>query len=93
VIYQRSRAIEQRLDEILKLISTGEHSTPSLAKAVAVSIPTMSRCITALRNRGHDIRSVCNSEGWRYVLGQSPSSGGSVQSVGSTPASLPTASV
>jgi biotin operon repressor len=68
MLYQRSFAIERRLDETLELIQTGKHSTPSLAKALRVSIPTVSRCITALRERGHDVRSMRAAGGWHYIL-------------------------
>jgi biotin operon repressor len=68
MLYQRSFAIERRLDQTLNLIRAGKHSTPSLAEALMVSIPTASRCITALRARGHDIRSVRGSDGWHYSL-------------------------
>ena len=68
MLYQRSLDIEQRLRLILELIGTGEYSTPRLAEHVGVSIPTISRYVQALRERGHDIRSEKVSEGWRYVL-------------------------
>ena len=70
--YQRSLEIESRLHAVLELIETGEYSTPGLAAALKVSIPTISRCVEALRERGHDIRAVRNADGWRYVL-KSPS--------------------
>ena len=66
--YQRSFDIEQRLDNVLRLIGTGKYSTPALAEELNVSIPTVSRCVTALRERGHDIRAEKLSDGWRYVL-------------------------
>ena len=66
--FERSQEIERRLDEVLRLIRTGRFSTPKLAEEVGVSIPTISRCVTALRERGHDIESKRTSEGWRYVL-------------------------
>lgn len=66
--FERSLEIEQRLDRILRLIRTGRYSTPTLAAEVGVSIPTVSRCITALRERGHDIRAEKHGEGWHYVL-------------------------
>ncbi len=66
--FERSQEIERRLDEVLRLISTGRFSTPKLAEEVGVSIPTISRCVTALRERGHDIEAKRTSEGWRYVL-------------------------
>jgi predicted DNA-binding transcriptional regulator YafY len=66
--FERSLEIERRLDDVLRLISTGRFSTPMLAKEVGVSIPTISRCVTALRLRGHDIRAERHEDGWRYVL-------------------------
>ena len=66
--YQRSLDIEQRLKAVLQMISTGKYSTPRLAEELRVSIPTISRCVTALRERGHDIRAEKLSEGWHYVL-------------------------
>ena len=68
MIYQRSLEIERRLDDVLRLIRTGRFSTPMLAEEVGVSIPTISRCVNALRDRGHDIRAEKHSDGWRYVL-------------------------
>ena len=68
MIYQRSQAIERRLETVLCLIRTGRYSTPTLAEEVGVSIPTVSRCVNALRDRGHDIRAEKHTEGWRYVL-------------------------
>ena len=67
--YRRSLEIEQRLVEALRLIETGQYSTPLLAEALGVSIPTVSRYVTALRERGHDIRAERHPEGWRYVIG------------------------
>ena len=66
--YQRSLEIEQRLDRVLRLIRKGGYSTPRLAEELGVSIPTISRCITALRARGHDIKAEQRAKGWRYVL-------------------------
>jgi hypothetical protein len=39
-----------------------------LAQALSVSIPTVSRYVTALRERGHDIRAEKHHEGWRYTI-------------------------
>jgi len=66
--YQRSLAIEQRIDAVLRLIRTGQYSTPRLADELEVSIPTISRCVEALRERGHDIAAENHSGTWRYVL-------------------------
>jgi biotin operon repressor len=68
VIYQRSRAIEKRLDDLLDLIRSGMHSTPTLSKALKTSQPTVSRCLTALRERGYSIRAVKDGGGWWYEL-------------------------
>ncbi len=66
--YQRSLAIEQRLDAVLRLIRSGQYSTPRLADELEVSIPTISRCVEALRERGHDIAAENHNGTWRYVL-------------------------
>ena len=66
--FERSFKIERRLDEVLRLIRTGRYSTPMLAEEVGVSIPTISRCVTALRVRGHDIRAERHDGGWRYKI-------------------------
>lgn len=68
MFYARSLEIEQRLDHVLRLIRTGRYSTPKLAEEVGVSIPTISRCVTALRERGHQIRAEKHGNGWRYFL-------------------------
>lgn len=66
--FERSLEIERRLDQILGLIRTGRFSTPMLAQEVGVSIPTISRCVTALRARGHDIRAEKIGDAWAYRL-------------------------
>ena len=66
--FERSQEIERRLDHVLRLIRTGQFSTPMLAEEVGVSIPTISRCVTALRTRGYDIRAEKHGGGSRYVL-------------------------
>ena len=66
--FERSLEIERRLDDVLRLIRTGQFSTPMLAEEVGVSIPTISRCVTALRLRGHDIRAEKHEDGWRYMV-------------------------
>jgi biotin operon repressor len=68
MLYQRSMQIENRLDSVLALICHGDYSTPRLAAELGVSIPTVSRDVTALRQRGHHIRSLRIRNGWRFVL-------------------------
>jgi biotin operon repressor len=69
MLYKRSLEIEQRLETVLRLIRSGRYSTPKLAERLGVSIPTVSRYVTALRERGHDIKAERQSWAWRYVLG------------------------
>ena len=73
MLYQRSLDIERRLQMVLRLIRTGNVSTPMIAEQLGVSIPTVSRDVTALRERGYDIRSERKGEGWRFVLAPEPS--------------------
>jgi biotin operon repressor len=85
--FERSLEIESRLNDVLRLIRTGRFSTPMLAEEVGVSIPTISRCVTALRLRGYDIRAERHDDGWRYVLVSKPatrpkSSGGTRAAAG-----------
>jgi len=68
MIYQRSLDIERRLQAVLRLIRSGHCSTPMIAQQVGVSIPTISRDVTALRERGYNIRSERGDDGWRYLL-------------------------
>lgn len=68
MFYQRSYEIERRLEAVLRLIREGRFSTPKIAKEIGVSIPTVSRDVTALRQRGHDIRAERGDDGWRYRL-------------------------
>ena len=70
MLYQRSLDIERRLEAVLRLIRSVKYSTPLLAAQLGISVPTVSRDVTALRERGHDIRSERREEGWRYVLVQ-----------------------
>jgi biotin operon repressor len=69
MLYQRSMEIERRLERVLRLVKSGQHSTPTLAEELGVSIPTVSRDVTALRERGHDIRAERQSDGtWKFGL-------------------------
>lgn len=70
MLYRRSLEIEQRLDAVLCLIRTGNYSTPAIAEEVGVSIPTVSRIVAALRERGHGIQAERKARGWRYVLSE-----------------------
>ena len=70
--YQLALEIHERIGEVLRLIKTGEYSTPALAEAVGVSIPTISRIVAALREQGHEIKAVRAASGWRYELVNQP---------------------
>lgn len=76
MLYRHTLAIHDRLETVLRLIRTGKFSTPMLAEEVAVSIPTISRIVAALRERGHDIRSERTEGGWRYFLSEDETSVG-----------------
>ncbi|MCZ2400051.1 MAG: HTH domain-containing protein [Phycisphaerae bacterium] len=71
MLYERSLEIERRLEAVLGMIRKGSYSTPRMAEELGVSIPTVSRDVTALRQRGHDIRAERGENGWRYVLQES----------------------
>lgn len=66
--YQLASEIHERIEKVLRLIKTGEYSTPTLAEAVGVSIPTISRIVAALRERGFDIRAEKGTNGWHYRI-------------------------
>lgn len=66
--YQQTLEIHERLEAVLRLIKTGRFSTPALAEEIGVSIPTISRMVAALRERGHHIRAERTEGGWRYLL-------------------------
>lgn len=76
MLYERSLQIETRLQTVLRLIATGDYSTPELAEELGVSIPTVSRDVTALRQRGHDIRAERSGAVWRYQLVSEPKRAG-----------------
>ena len=66
--YQQTIEIHERIATVLRLIETGAYSTPALAEEVGVSIPTISRIVAALRERGYDIQAERTNKGWRYIL-------------------------
>ena len=68
VPYRRSFEVEQRLNAVLRLIRSGRFTTPQLAEQLHVSIPTVSRYVTALRARGHEIRAKRKGDAWSYVV-------------------------
>ncbi|RCS54879.1 transcriptional regulator [Bremerella cremea] len=68
MLYDRSREIESRLDDILHLIRAGGYSTPKLAEALEVSVPTVSRSVKVLKNRGYAIKAQRRGTEWHYVL-------------------------
>ena len=72
-MYRRSEQIESRLQSLVRLIREGKYSTPKLATALKVSEPTISRSLTALRERGYSIRAVNDGGRWSYELAGEPS--------------------
>lgn len=84
MLYQRSLNTENRLNAVLRLIDSGTCSTPVIAKRLGVSVPTVSRDVTALRERGHNIRSERNNDSWHYVLADRPSDSAGHKSLAQT---------
>lgn len=72
MIYERTLAIGQRFAAILDLIRAGQHSTRTLAAALSVSEPTISRCLAALRHRGYQIEPRRKGQTWCFVLVHEP---------------------
>ena len=72
MFYEHSQEIAERVENALCLIKTGSYSTQTLAVELGISVPTASRVICALRQRGYSIRSVKNGRGWAYRLECSP---------------------
>jgi biotin operon repressor len=72
MLYERSREIENRLNNVVALIRAGGHSTLTLATALGVSRPTVCRCVAALRERGYSIRAVKDASGWSYEIAAEP---------------------
>ena len=66
--FARSEEIHRRLRTILEMIRLGRFSASELANHAGVSIPTISRCVQALRERGYSIRAERAGNRWRYVL-------------------------
>jgi len=71
MLYERSFLIERRLQNVLELVRLGCYCAPTIAEKLGVSVPTVSRDMTALRERGFDIRSERQGDSWRYVLANS----------------------
>ena len=69
MLYHRAREIEARLADLLRLIEGGRYSTPKLVMALGISKPTVSRCLSALRVRGYNIRAAKGADGWSHELG------------------------
>jgi len=68
ILYERSLTIERRLETVLDLIRSGSFSTPAIAEKLGVSVPTVSRDVTALRERGFQVQAKRRGNTWRYVL-------------------------
>jgi biotin operon repressor len=70
--YEKALGIEKRLGELVRLLRAGCDSTPALAQKLGVSVPTIARDITALRERGYVIRAVRHAHHWAYQLVTEP---------------------
>jgi DNA-binding MarR family transcriptional regulator len=67
-MYRRSQEIERRLTSLVDLIRSGKYGTPALAAQLRISPPTVSRCLSALRQRGYVIRAVKEDDRWAYEI-------------------------
>lgn len=72
--YERSLLIEQRFQSVINLMETRTVNTQQLAIELGVSVATVQRIVAALKQRGYVIRSVHESEGWRYEIVGKPQS-------------------
>lgn len=70
MLYERSYSIEKRLQNVLELVRLGKFSTPEIAERVGVSVPTISRDVTALRERGYAIHAERKGSTWCYSLAE-----------------------
>jgi len=68
--YERSRLIEQRFQRAIALIREGCVNAGQLATELDVSRPTVHRIIAELKRRGHAIRSIRDTDGWRYEISE-----------------------
>lgn len=66
--YERSLAVARRLDDLLAIIRSGAHSSPTLAKKLGASEQTTYRGIGCLKRQGHRIHSVKRSSTWGYQI-------------------------
>lgn len=64
MLCHRSFNVERRLKAVLGMIREGSHSAPCMGGELGVSIPTDSRDLTALPQRGHNIRAERGENGW-----------------------------
>lgn len=68
MLYARSRAIEQRLSDLLATIRKEGGSAEQIADRLGVSTVTVARGIAALGQRGHKISAVRRGTKWSYQL-------------------------
>lgn len=66
--YERTKKIEDRFENAIKLIQENKLSAGDLARELNVSLPTAQRIVAELKRRGHQIRSVHEEHGWHYEI-------------------------
>jgi biotin operon repressor len=66
--YTKSLEIEKRLTDLLEMIRRGEGSADILAEKLGVSMATVARGISALRDRGNNIHAIRRGTRWCYTL-------------------------
>ncbi len=81
VVYTKSLEIEKRLAELLKMIRQGEGCAEALAEKLDVSPATVARGISALRDRGNNIRAIRIGTRWSYTLRVNSQGGTTIESI------------
>lgn len=66
--YDRSVAIAERHEALLKLVEAGNSSASALANALGVSEATVNRDVGYLRGKGHRIASRRHASGWAFYM-------------------------
>src|SRR2546428_11341885 len=51
-----------------RMLYRTEEATPALTENIGVSSPRISRCVQALREKGHDIKVERHGFSWQYTL-------------------------
>lgn len=67
-MYERIHKIDMRLRSLLLLVNAGKYSASALSQKLNISVATVFRDVEALRQRGYEIKSIRDKEGWHYEM-------------------------